>query len=113
MAMLPEFRIRLLPLYSLLLMLACRSTVLFAQEFRFERFTVNEGLASSKVFDIAQDGKGLIWIGTELGLCRYNGRAFKTYGVLDGLPGNSVIELFPDRIAAKDCCIAIILVLTV
>ncbi len=68
-----------------------------AQEFRFERFTVNEGLASSKVFDVAQDGRGLIWIGTELGLCRYNGSAFKTYGVLDGLPGNSVIDLYPDN----------------
>ncbi|MBI1191782.1 MAG: hypothetical protein GC205_01220 [Bacteroidetes bacterium] len=33
---------------------------LHAQEFRFERFTVNEGLASSKVLDIAQDGRGLI-----------------------------------------------------
>lgn len=70
---------------------------LHAQEFRFERFTVNEGLASSKVFDIAQDSRGLIWIGTELGLCRYNGSAFKTYSVLDGLPGNSVIELYPGQ----------------
>jgi ligand-binding sensor domain-containing protein len=72
-----------------------------AQEFRFERFTVNDGLASSKVFDIAQDSRGLIWIGTELGLCRYNGSAFKTYSVLDGLPGNSVIDFYPGQDGRK------------
>ncbi len=72
------------------------SFALQAQEFRFERFSVNDGLASSKVFDITQDSRGLIWVGTELGLCRYNGSAFKTYGVLDGLPGNSVIKVYND-----------------
>ena len=80
----------------LMLLLLCAGLTLHAQEFRFERFTVNDGLASSKIFDIAQDDKGLLWIGTELGLCRYNGSEFRTYSVLDGLPGNSVIDLYPD-----------------
>ena len=79
-----------------MLLLLCAGLTLHAQEFRFERFTVNDGLASSKIFDIAQDDKGLLWIGTELGLCRYNGSEFRTYSVLDGLPGNSVIDLYPD-----------------
>jgi ligand-binding sensor domain-containing protein/signal transduction histidine kinase len=64
--------------------------------YRFERYTVNEGLASSTVFDIAQDRDGVIWVGTELGLCRFNGTHFRNYGVLDGLPGNAVYELDVD-----------------
>lgn len=64
-----------------------------AQTFRFERFSVNDGLASSTVFDIAQDGNGVIWVATELGLCRFNGSRFQSFGVLDGLPGNAIYEL--------------------
>jgi hypothetical protein len=81
--------------------LLCAALPLRAQEFRFERFTVNDGLASSKVFCVAQDPSGLIWIGTELGLCRYNGSEFQTFSVLDGLPGNSVIDIQPDASGRK------------
>ncbi|MFT7589913.1 MAG: two-component system LytT family response regulator [Limisphaerales bacterium] len=83
--------------YVLLLILSlCNELELYSQQFRFEHYVVNDGLPSSTVFDMAQDEKGALWIGTALGLCRYNGKDFVSYSVLDGLPGNSVYKVHPD-----------------
>lgn len=41
-----------------------------------EVYTVNEGLASRYTTTIHQDDRGLIWIGTEGGLCTFNGYEF-------------------------------------
>jgi ligand-binding sensor domain-containing protein/serine phosphatase RsbU (regulator of sigma subunit) len=42
-------------------------------------FSVTEGLSQSKVNTIYQDSRGLLWIGTEDGLNRYDGYEFYTY----------------------------------
>lgn len=43
-----------------------------------------EGLSSQRVFAIAEDGHGVIWIATKTGIDRYNGQTIKNYA----LPGN-------------------------
>ncbi len=48
-------------------------------QIRFERLTVENGLSNGAVHAIAQDSTGYIWIGTENGLNRYNGKTFKQY----------------------------------
>jgi ligand-binding sensor domain-containing protein/serine phosphatase RsbU (regulator of sigma subunit) len=45
----------------------------------FDRLTVEDGLSQNSVNCIFQDSKGFIWIGTQDGLDRYDGYAFKTY----------------------------------
>ena len=50
----------------------------FAHE-RFEKFGIQDGLSSSKVFDIKQDKDGYIWCATDEGFCRFDGIAFKNY----------------------------------
>lgn len=50
----------------------------FAHE-RFEKFGIQDGLSSSKVFDIKQDKDGYIWCATDEGFCRFDGISFKTY----------------------------------
>ena len=67
-----------------------------SQVFRFEQYTINDGLPSATIFAIEQDEQGALWIGTELGLCRFNGKDFSSYGVIDGLPGNSIFLIHPD-----------------
>jgi ligand-binding sensor domain-containing protein len=42
----------------------------------FNQFTVNDGLNSNNVFSILEDKDGKIWIGTEAGLCLYDGKTF-------------------------------------
>jgi hypothetical protein len=41
--------------------------------------SVEDGLPSLEVYDLYQDTKGYMWIGTDKGLCKYNGRTFTYY----------------------------------
>jgi sensor histidine kinase YesM len=41
--------------------------------------TVEDGLPSLEVYDLYQDSKGYMWIGTDKGLCKYNGDKFSYY----------------------------------
>ena len=46
---------------------------------RFDRISIEQGLSQSSVRVIFQDSRGFLWFGTEDGLNRYDGYAFKTY----------------------------------
>lgn len=56
----------------------------------FERFTRASGLPSDYVLTIYQDRAGFLWFGTDSGVARYDGRAFRTFTAEDGLPDNLV-----------------------
>ena len=66
----------------------------------FRHLTEKEGLTNSYVYAICQDMNGLIWIGTENGLYRYDGYRFYQYlnqpGDSTGLNSNVVFELYAD-----------------
>lgn len=47
--------------------------------FRFAHITNDNGLTQNHVTCIMQDDKGLMWIGTKNGLCRYNGYEMTSY----------------------------------
>ncbi len=51
----------------------------FSQTFRPVSVSLAEGLAQSSVYCIAQDDIGYTWMGTQDGLCRYDGTGFKIY----------------------------------
>ena len=46
---------------------------------KFERISIAEGLSQSYVYDIIQDHNGFIWIATQDGLNRYDGKNFVYY----------------------------------
>lgn len=46
---------------------------------RFHRITINDGLSLSSVYCIFQDSKSFMWLGTEDGLNKYDGKNFKVY----------------------------------
>lgn len=56
----------------------------FAQSRNFRNISVDKGLSQSTGFTIVQDTLGFIWIGTQDGLNRYNGRDFKVYSPIKG-----------------------------
>ena len=66
------------------LLIAC-SFFVNAQEsvnekpFSFNSLTINDGLSQSSVISIAQDSVGYLWLATQDGLNKYNGRSFKHY----------------------------------
>lgn len=69
---------------------------------RYKFYTVTEadGLLSDQIWCIAKDGKGFIWAGSSLGLCRYDGYIFKQYTHNatdpDGLRGTNITDLTED-----------------
>ncbi|HNL82304.1 MAG TPA: two-component regulator propeller domain-containing protein, partial [Chitinophagaceae bacterium] len=42
-------------------------------------YEVNDGLPSNEIYSLKQDKNGFLWIGTEGGLAKYNGRNFILY----------------------------------
>jgi diguanylate cyclase (GGDEF)-like protein len=56
--------------------------------------SITAGLGNLNVNCIAQDPAGYLWIGTENGLYRYDGRVFRQVGTADGLSGHGIQSLF-------------------
>lgn len=63
----------------------------------FKQYDVDNGLASSKVYQVKQDSKGYIWFATSNGVSRFNGYEFENFSMNDGLPDNTVFEIFEDK----------------
>lgn len=62
-------------LYTLLLIIFNAS----GQSQALKHFGVEDGLSNSYITDITQDGQGFIWIATESGLSRFDGKNFTVY----------------------------------
>lgn len=59
--------------------------------------TVDDGLPTSDTYDIEQDKDGFIWVGTDVGLAKYDGYDFEVFTSRDGLPNNDIIRISEDR----------------
>ena len=70
---------------------------LFAYNSVFRHFSVNEGLPSSEIYHIIQDSKGYLWVATNMGVSRYDGKEFKNFDTEDGLPVNTIFEVYEDE----------------
>lgn len=51
-------------------------------DFRYRTLTIEDGLRSNTVRNIVQDPRGFIWLGTDNGLCRYDGYNVAYYPIL-------------------------------
>jgi len=70
-----------------------------ASDFKFGHLTITDGLSQGSGMALLQDRRGFLWIGTEDGLNRYDGYAFKIYRSSDdptSLSGVVVSSLFED-----------------
>ena len=85
-------------------MLRCRFTSLcllalvsfpnaYAERYSFREFMQADGLHNLNVEALAQDHKGFLWVGTQNGLFRYDGKQFVAMGVEDGLPSPYIHSL--------------------
>ena len=87
---------KFLPFSFVLLFLtaACLASTMHAAEvtLNFRHLTASEGLPSNWVGAQLQDRQGMIWIGTDRGLCRYDG--FEFTRPAGSLPTSSVHALY-------------------
>lgn len=49
------------------------------KEFRFRNFSINDGLSQSSVAALVQDRNDALWVGTQDGLNRFNGKEFEVF----------------------------------
>ncbi|TXB66813.1 SpoIIE family protein phosphatase [Vicingus serpentipes] len=86
--------------HLLLIVYFLSSLFLFSQNQRFKSFSIKEGLSQSTVNCIIQDQMGLIWIGTQDGLNKYDGHEFthykKQYNDSNSIPDNNIQSLTED-----------------
>jgi signal transduction histidine kinase/ligand-binding sensor domain-containing protein/DNA-binding response OmpR family regulator len=64
----------------------------------FKHLGIENGLSNNYVLDIVQDGQGLIWIATESGLNRFDGKTFTVYNKNNStIVGDELNALLYDR----------------
>lgn len=83
-----------------LVLLCCVSmsvTSALAQRIALRHYTQPEGLSNQVINCLLQDRAGFIWIGTENGLFRYDGRSFVRFDTSDGLRSGFIWSLHQDR----------------
>lgn len=67
-----------------------------AQDLNFININTDNGLPSNECYRIVQDKQGYIWISTEMGLAKYNGREFILFDAAKGLPFRNIYALDAD-----------------
>ena len=84
--------LKLLVTYLLILF----SLTVFSQKYNFVNWTVEDGLIQSQAAFICQDNYRQLWIATEGGISKFDGRKFTGYTSQEGLTSNKVNMLLCD-----------------
>ena len=62
----------------------------------FVNFTTKDGLPNDVIHAIYHDANGILWLGTDGGVSRYDGEQFINFTTDDGLAHNAVGAIYPD-----------------
>lgn len=76
-------------LLSLFFIAACILKV-HGQGYPYKRVSIQDGLPGNSIREIHMDDDGRLWIGTDQGLARYDGREIRSYHKKDGLPDERI-----------------------
>ncbi|QNK61431.1 histidine kinase [Pedobacter sp. PAMC26386] len=82
---------------ALLFLLLVSSVYCYAQTTFIKHYNTKDGLPSNSCYYLIQDKKGYIWVASDAGVSRFDGKIFETFSVDDGLPDNQIIRLNEDR----------------
>lgn len=70
----------------------------FAQQPAYTYYTLHEGLPSNDIYNCVEDKKGFLWLATENGLSKFDGKNFKNYTTAQGLPDNDILNVLTDSL---------------
>ena len=62
---------------------------LFAQQYSFKVYGLEQGLTNLGIKSLHQDREGFLWVSTENGIFRYDGERFQPFGEKEGIPASS------------------------
>lgn len=83
--------------YLILIFFIIRSIECVAQKSEYTAYTVANGLPSNHVYQCVQDDKGFLWVATDAGIARFDGKYFQVFTTADGLPDNEVIQVAKEK----------------
>ncbi|MEJ7558926.1 MAG: two-component regulator propeller domain-containing protein [Pedobacter sp.] len=83
--------------FSLFMLAGFISSNSYSQSVFLQHFSTKNGLPSNNCYYSLQDSKGYIWIATDAGVSRFDGRVFENFSIDDGLPDNQILQLKEDR----------------
>jgi ligand-binding sensor domain-containing protein len=82
---------------SVLLLLLFAIGPLIAQQPFFKNYQIKDGLVSNYTYFVFQDSKGYIWVGSDVGVSRFDGQTFTNYNTAHGMPDNEVFSIYEDK----------------
>jgi len=68
----------------------------FSQSTQTIFYTTKDGLPSNSIYKSILDNHGFLWIATDNGVAKFDGKNFKTYTTSHGLPDNEITDIFID-----------------
>ena len=68
----------------------------FSQSTQTIFYTTRDGLPSNSIYKSILDNHGFLWIATDNGVAKFDGKNFKTYATAQGLPDNDITDIFID-----------------
>jgi ligand-binding sensor domain-containing protein/anti-sigma regulatory factor (Ser/Thr protein kinase) len=69
----------------------------YSQQAKYTAFTVNDGLPSNYIYRCVEDNRGFLWVATDAGIARFDGKHFQVFTTRDGLPDNEVLAVFREN----------------
>src|ERR1043166_8050652 len=63
----------------------------------YDHYTVNSGLPTQTTYNVLQDKRGFLWITTNAGVSRFDGKKFENFTTEDGLGDNEILNLIEDK----------------
>ena len=81
-----------------ILLLSCAMILnnLYAQQPAYTYYMQRDGLPSNDIYNCLEDRKGFLWIATENGLSKFDGKKFTNYYTAQGLPDNDILSVQMD-----------------
>ena len=68
----------------------------FSQSTQTIFYSTKDGLPSNSIYRVVLDNHGFLWIATDNGIAKFDGKNFKTYTTAHGLPDNEITDIFID-----------------
>ena len=68
----------------------------FSQSTQTIFYTTKDGLPSNSIYKSILDNHGFLWIATDNGIAKFDGKNFKVYTTAQGLPDNEITDIFID-----------------
>lgn len=83
--------------FYLLLLLTFFGFYVKAQNFSLTaRYTIENGLPSDHIYETVEDKDGILWVATNNGVSRYDGKRFINYTTRNGLSSNDALQIKMD-----------------